>query len=139
MAVIGLLVLDSCRNKPEPCKITNKIFNSFSPDSKEYKDELAKQLETVDKSKLTFWIDSYWQKVRKDVPVQEYMQVHINGKDLCADMVLTIKDSKKGIEEVLEKKLMGYSNAELEDLKYEVVRDSSGTQFIFKEVSAVSL
>jgi hypothetical protein len=58
LTIFGLLIFMTGCDRPE-CKNTNAIFDKFSPDTKEYKDELVKQLATVDKSKLTFWIDGY--------------------------------------------------------------------------------
>ena len=114
------------------CKITNTIFVKYSPNAKEYKNELVKQLATVDKSKLTYWMDTY----------QEYndaklINVHIQGDGLCAKIVLTINGSDKGIEGIVKNKGMGYRGAELEDLKFNIKQDSTSTEFVFQEISGI--
>ncbi|MBK6963176.1 MAG: hypothetical protein IPH20_04360 [Bacteroidales bacterium] len=45
-------------DRPE-CKNTNQIFDNYSPESNEYKTELAKQLDRIDNSKLTYWFNEY--------------------------------------------------------------------------------
>jgi len=41
------------------CNNTNSIFDKYSPETKIYKDELVKQLSNIDKSRLSYWMDSY--------------------------------------------------------------------------------
>lgn len=66
-----------------------------------------------------------------------FMTTHIQGDGLCANMVLLLKDSKNGIEDIVERKGMGYQGAELKDLKYDIIQSSIDTEFVFQEVSAV--
>ncbi len=113
------------------CKNTNPIFDKYSPDTKEYKDELVKQLATVDMSRLTYWMDIY----REDDSVQKYIQAHVQGDGLCAKIVLVVKGSVKGIEGILRTKGMGYRGAGLKGLKFDIKQNSTSTEFIFQEVS----
>jgi len=115
------------------CKNTNTIFDKYSPDTKEYKDELVKQLANVDKSKLTYWMDTYQEDNNS-----EYIHAHIQGDGLCAKIVLTVNGSDKSIEGILKNKGMGYGGAELEDLKFEVKQDSTSTEFVFQEISGIA-
>lgn len=114
------------------CENTNTIFDKYSPDAKEYKDELVKQLATVDKSKLTYWLDTYQEK--NDAKL---INVHIQGDGLCAKIVLTIIGSDKGIDGIIKNKGMGYRGAELEDLKFDIKQDSTSTEFVFQEISGI--
>lgn len=114
------------------CKNTNSIFDKYAPNENEYKAELVKQLAKTDKSKLAYWMDTYREKNNT-----KYLEVYIQGDGLCAKMELTVNDSEKGIEGILEKKGGGYCGAELEDLKFDIEQDSTSTKFIFKEISGI--
>ena len=114
------------------CKNTNTIFDKYSPNAKEFIDELVKQLATVDKSKLTYWMDTYQEN--NDAKL---INVHIQGYGLCAKIVLTINSSDKGIEGIVKNKGMDYRGAELEDLKFNIKQDSTSTEFIFQEISGI--
>ncbi len=131
LTIFGLLIFMTGCDRPE-CKNTNAIFDKFSPDTKEYKDELVKQLATVDKSKLTFWIDGY-----KEENNSKYILANIQTEGLCAKIFLSVKDSKKGIEGVIDKKGVSYIGAELEDLKFDIKQDSTTTEFVFQEISGI--
>ena len=114
------------------CENTNPIFNKYSPDTKEYKDELVKQLNKVDKSKLTYWMDTY-----QEINDSRYISVYTQGDSLCAKIILKIDSSENGIERILEKKGMSYCGAELEDLKFDIKKDSISTEFVFQEISGI--
>lgn len=131
LTVFCLLTFIASCDRPV-CKNTNPIFDKYSPDAKEYKDELAKQLTTVDRSKLTYWMDTYQEN--NDAKL---INVHIQGDGLCAKIVLTINDSDKGIEGIIKTKGMGYRGAELEDLKFDIKQDSTSTEFVFQEISGI--
>jgi len=131
LTISGLLFLVASCDRRE-CKNTNLIFDKFSPDTKEYKEELVKQLAKVDKSKLTYWMDTY-----QEGDSSQYIYAHIQGDGLCAKVVLIINDSEKGIEGLLKNKGMGYSGAELKDLKFNIKQDSTSTELIFQEISGI--
>jgi hypothetical protein len=114
------------------CKNTNPIFDKYLPVRKEYKDELIKKLEKIERTKLTYWMDNY-QKIGNS----QFIYANIQGDGLCAKIVLKIESSKKGIEGILKNKGNGYIGAELENLKFEIKKDSTSTEFIFKEISGI--
>lgn len=126
-----LLFMAGC-DRP-PCTNTNPVFDRFSPGAKEYKDELVKQLAAVDKSKLTYWINAY-----EEDNGSEYLLANIQGDGLCAKILLSVKDSQKGIEGVLKRKGDSYIGAQLEDLKFSIAQDSVNTEFIFQEISGIA-
>jgi len=113
------------------CKNTNIIFDKYSPDTKEYKDELVKQLAKVDKSKLRYWMDTYQEHNNS-----KYFTAHIQGDGLCAKIYFTIV-SNKGIERLLKNKGMGYRGAELTDLKFDIKQDSTSTEFLFQQAGGI--
>ena len=114
------------------CNNENPIFDTYSPNEKEYKDELAKQLAKVDKAQLTYWLDTY-----KEDGSTKYISAHVQGEKLCAQIVLTINGSEKGIEGILRNKGKGYTGAELKNLKFNLNQDSEGTEFVFQEISSI--
>ncbi len=114
------------------CKNTNSIFEKYSPETKEYKDELINQLAKVDKSKLTYWMDTYQENNNS-----QYVHAQIQGDGLCAKIVLTLNGVNKGIEGIIKSKGMGYRGAELEDLKFDIKQDSTTTEFVFQEISGI--
>ena len=131
LTIFGLAILAGGCDRPV-CKNTNPIFDKYAPDAREYKDELAKQLATIDRSKLTYWMDTYQEN--NDAKL---INVHIQGDGLCAKIVLTINDSDKGIEGIVKNKGMGYRGAELEDLKFDIKQDGTSTAFVFQEISGI--
>lgn len=130
IGLCGLTLILSC-DKPV-CENTNPVFDQYAPHSKEYKDELARQLKLVDNSKLSYWMGIYVEKNNL-----RYIYADIQGDGLCAVIVSTVKDSQEGIEGILKAKGMGYRGAELRDLKFDLLQDSSGTEFIFKSVDSI--
>ena len=96
------------------------------------------QLDKADKAKLVYTLNAHWKKFENEEIASEYFLVHVTGEDLCADMVLDIKDSRKGIEDVLQKSMLGYKGAELEGLQYDVIRDNNKTIFVFREVIGIN-
>lgn len=131
LALFGVILFATGCDRPV-CKNTNPVFDKYSPDTKAYKDELVKQLATVDRSKLSYWMDTY----RRDGKSQQIL-AHIQGAGLCAKILLTIEGSEKGIEDLLAKKGKSYSGAGLRDLEFDIKQDDTSTVFIFKEVSGI--
>jgi hypothetical protein len=129
-AFIFLIFNISC-DKPY-YKNRNMIFDKFAPETKEYKDELIKQLEKADKTKLTYWLESY-----NENDTSQSINVKIQGDSLCALIVLKITSSKKGIEGIIKNKGKGYIGAELINLKFEMEKDNTLTEFIFEEISEI--
>ncbi len=125
-----LIFIVSC-DKPE-CKNTNFIFDKFNPNTKEYKDELIKQIEKVDKTKLTYWMKSYHENDN-----YQFINVNVQGDSLCAEIVLKITSSKIGIERILKNKGKGYIGAKLKNLKFKIQKDCVSTEFIFEEISEI--
>ena len=119
--VVGILSCD----QPE-CTNNNPIFEENQPDSKIYKDELAKQLKSTDPEKLRYWLQKYEKKKG-----QEYLYFYIQGDGLCATIVLTTEQWNK-LERVKDKKGISYRGAEFTKLIYEIRQDSVHTEFIYK-------
>ncbi len=125
-----IIFIASCVRKT--CENTNPIFAQMPPEDKEYKDELIKQFDKIDKEKLKFTLEDYYR-----VSNRECICVNVQGEGLCAKIVLEIGKSKKGIENILENKGKGYIGAEFKDLKFDIKKDSTETKFVFKEISGI--
>jgi hypothetical protein len=108
------------------CENRNPTFENNSPNSKAYKDELIKQLNNIDKTKLTYWLQKYDEQNGK-----ESLYFNIQDDGLCAILHLTINDWNK-LEDVRERKGIGRRGAEFTNLKFEIIKDSVSTEFIYK-------
>ena len=113
------------------CKNTNPIFDEYQPESKEYKLELMKQLETVDKSNLRYWLKEYTE-------YENEVQLHFNiqSKELCAVLVLDVEQWNK-LEGLQKTKGKGYFNSEFINLQFEIESDSLNPKFIYKDFAKI--
>ncbi len=131
LTIFGLLVLTAGCDRPV-CENTNPIFEQFSPDEKEYKNELVKQLSNFNKSEVSYWMDSY----QENNGTQSIL-VKVQGDGLCAKILFVIDDSDKGIEEILKNKGKGYHGAELENVRFDVKKEGESYEFMFKGISGI--
>lgn len=104
----------------------NQVFENYLPETKEYKDELAKQLDTIDKSKLTYYFDSY-----EKIDGKDYLHVTIEGKNLKANTLLLVKNWDIALQPIKEFKGKGYGGAELVNLKFDIQQTPENTEFIY--------
>lgn len=61
--ILSSLSLISC-DRPK-CKNKNPVFETNEPNSKKYKDELVNQLNRINQSELTYWLQSMMIKMEK--------------------------------------------------------------------------
>lgn len=122
----GLAVAFIACDRPE-CKNTNPIFDNYSPESNEYKTELAKQLDRIDNSKLTYWFNEY-----VETNGQEILFFNIQGDGLCAIIVLNVEQWGK-LEELRQMKGKTYRGAEFVRLKFDTQQDSTNVRFIYRD------
>jgi hypothetical protein len=123
LSILSSLCFVSC-DRPE-CVTDNSIFIDNEPNTKIYKDELVKQLNTVDQTKLTYWLQKY-----DEQDDEESLYFYIQGDGLCAILHLTMNHWDK-LESVREKKGIGRRGAEFRNLKFDIVQDSLSTTFIY--------
>jgi len=121
--VLSTIYLVSC-DRPK-CNNENPIFENYEPNSEKYKDELARQLGTIDQKELTYWLQKY-EKENKN----ESLYFHIQGEGLCAILHLSMNHWDK-MENIREKKGVGRRGAEFTNLKFDIVQDSLSTKFIY--------
>jgi len=113
------------------CTNTNPVFDQYSPESKEYKTELAKLLATSDPKTLTFWFSEY-----KSIGGKEFLYFRVKGKDLCALIPMQNSDWKR-LEDLRQKQGKGYRGAEFTNLKFDIVQDSTGLVFEFRNYGEI--
>lgn len=126
MLFLLLTSLLSC-DRPR-CANTNLIFDNFSIESKEYRDELAKQVSAIGEDNLTYWFDDYAQKDN-----QEFIVVHIQGSHLCAKAWVLVEEWS-GLSDIRKTKGLGYHGAQLVDFQMDILESPTGPDFIFRDV-----
>src|SRR5687767_10395054 len=124
-----LILMFSC-DRPE-CKNSNPVFDAYAPDTKEYKDELVRHLQKVDNKDLSYWLDKYESRNKKD-----YILVYIQGEELCAKGSILVNDWKK-LEGIKRTQGKGYEGAELKGLKIDIEKNSLHTELILKDIDHV--
>ncbi len=126
---LAVFIFASSCDRPE-CKNTNTTFNKFMPDTKEYKIELARQMESIGTENLSYWFDRYL--IKGD---EEFIVIHIQGDELCAIGEIQVDDWGK--ISGMRRQTNGYRGAELKGLKFETKKDSTGTNFIYRDIDRV--
>ena len=131
LIVLSLLTFIVSCDRPE-CNNTNPVFDNYAPEAKEYKKELAKQLKSIDQSKLSYWFDKYAEEGNT-----QFLYVDIHGDNLCATGILTVKNVQNKIDGIIKKKGLGYSGAQLKDVRFEIIQDSIKSELVFLDLGAV--
>lgn len=125
----AILVFSACSS--ETCSSDNPIFTSNTPESEAYKAELARLLREKGPNSMTYRIGGY--AVRSG---QEYLQVNIQGHELCAIAEMSVSDWQK-MPKVRENKGIGYRGARLAGLQFDIASDSAGTRFVFRDLDRI--
>jgi len=128
-SVFFTLCLISCDWERPVCKNTNPIFDEYQPVSKEYKLELIQQLSIVNKSELTYWFKEY-----TEYENEEQLHFYIQGKELCAVLVLDVEQWNK-LEQLRKNKGLGYKGLRFIKLQFEIKQDTLNPKFIYKDFS----
>jgi len=126
---IFIIFLMSC-NRPE-CENKNSIFNTNEVESNEYKKELIKEIQRVEKEGVTYWLKSYVEKNGN-----EYILVNIQGNGLCAEGLLKV-NNWTNIEGIRKAKGKSYIGAELRDLTFDIKYSENNIEFIYKNVAKI--
>ena len=127
--LIFTFILISCdRSK---CKNTNPIFDSNSLESNVYKKELIKEIDRIGKENLTYWLSDY-----SEQNGQEYIIVHIQGKELCAKGLIHVTDWKK-MKGIKNTKGKGYRGAQLKNFDFNIIFEGKSIAFEFKSLEKI--
>lgn len=114
------------------CTNTNPIFDKYTPESSEYREELVKQVERHGKDNIDYWIDGYVAAGNK-----EYMRVYMQNDKLCAKALLEITGNEN-LENFRRVKGVSYNGAGLKGLHYQIEKDSNGYYFLFQDVDWIA-
>ena len=120
-------LLASCHHKHRACANTNPVFTQYSPDDREYKAELIRQLSKRDPSRIHYFIEKYLVRARKP-----FMMVEVEGDSLCAKMMLDIKNENK-MQDFKTVAGLSYTGAELIGLQYAIDSSYGSYNFLFEE------
>lgn len=124
--LIGLLsTMYSC-DRPN-CENQNPIFDKYEMNSKEYKLELWKQINTIGQNDLRYWFDKYVEEGKKD-----FMVVYIQNDDLCAKGKILVRNWEEFRGLRTTKK--GYGGAELKGLRFELEETTDHVEFVFQDM-----
>lgn len=132
VALIALWIVSACQMDAS-CP-TNEIFKKYSPDSREYKAELVRQLRNFDTEKLSYYIESFSEQNDK-----QYLLVVVNDDKLCAHITMDITHCNNDkLWWVKDKKGGGYSGAGLNHPKFRIDSADRDYKFILDDLSSIS-
>jgi uncharacterized protein YxeA len=130
VTVLVLAALAIACNKPE-CENKNPVLSQNYFDSEAYKRELARKIQTTDPGKVDYWFDMYVKR-----GLDEYIDVHVQGTDLCAEAHIKVTDWTK-LKGIRDSGGISYHGAKLTGLKFDIEQDSLHTEFIYKDIDSV--
>ncbi|MFA6082826.1 hypothetical protein [Mucilaginibacter sp.] len=109
----------------------NKIFAGFDPSSKQYKQELARQVTGKNARDMTFIFN---QLVK--IEGRDYLDISISAKDMQARGFVLVNNWAKleGLKRTWGK---GYGGAELRNLKLEIDNSTTGPTLIYKDLEKI--
>lgn len=110
------------------CQNHNKVLESHDPKSKEYRHELANQVQQRNFRKIDYSINGY-----AEISSIPYLVVNISGEDLCARGYLNIANADK-LQQFKKVKGLSYSGAGLAGLKFHIDSAGGNYNFIFDDV-----
>lgn len=127
LILLPLLMSASC-DRPE-CRNDNPVFDQNLPGSTEYNRELVKQMQLSGAKDIRYWYDS--SLIRNG---NEYMVIHVQGKNLCAVAEVLVENKEMGNE------LMngaGYRGAELKEVLIAPREDAGKEILVLKGIGSI--
>ncbi|NUO00567.1 MAG: hypothetical protein HUU01_08125 [Saprospiraceae bacterium] len=125
------MILGAASYKRSECTNTNPVFDAYAPETPEYRNELARQLRSLDPSDLNYWFDSY-----SELGGKEYINIRINGTGMCAIAQIAVSDWAK-LEGIRRTKGMGYVGARLKGLVFDISDAPSGALFNYRDLQRI--
>ena len=125
-----LLLFSSC--KTSDCNSTNSIFKKYSPESKIYKNELARLLQSQSNKYISFNLVGYIK-----IEDKEYLQVSVQGINICAQTTILVTQWDAVLQGIKQNHGQGYSGAAMVGLKYNFIDTPNGAQMVYKGVNRI--
>ena len=124
-----LFLLASCNRNS--CINNNPVFDKHEIDSKEYVEELIKQVKLIGEENLDYWFESY--KVKDD---KEYILVNIQHTDLCTKGLFLVENWKE-LEPIRKTEGKGYRGAQLKGFTFEYAHYEDQTELVFVKLDKI--
>jgi len=124
--IVWSLITVSCRPG-----IQRNIFAGMDPASKEYKQKLAREIADHEGDELSFTFNKYLNSNGND-----YIEISVDGRGIHATSLVLVKDWKK-LEGIKQTKGIGYTGAELKNLKVELINPDTNPTFVYKDVEKI--
>lgn len=105
------------------------VFDTFKPDSKEYKDKLAEKINDHPDD-VVYYLKNYHL-----IDHNEYLEFDVQGTDFKAIGFVLVKDWKK-MSLIRKNKANGYAGAEF-SLKLDVEQNPNGAILVYKDLNYI--
>ncbi len=127
-----LLLLVAACDMPM-CRNTNPVFDTSAPNSPVYNAELARLLR-ASAGHLRYWVNDY-----AILGYDTFLILDVQGKGLCAKIWLNVNKPGDGMLDMLKaRRAIAYRGAELEGLKYRIVKDADNYRFVYRGLENIS-
>ena len=123
------IAIQSC-DRPR-CTNTNAVFDKNELNSKQYNDELVREIKKYKTQDITYWFKQYINENNK-----EYILVNIQNDSLCAVGKFKVVSWDK-LEGVKQTKGVGYIGAQLKGFNFVVEKDSLKTELVYKNIDKI--
>lgn len=130
ISIAILILFGSC--KSNDCFNRNEVFAKYNPSTKIYKNELAKQIRLLNPDQISYYLEGY--KKTKD---KEYINVNIQAEGLCATCSVLVKQWDNTVKNIQQTRAMGYYGAQLNNLQFDFIEDSTGVQLVYKSIESI--
>lgn len=126
---IAAMLFAACN--PAECVNTNPVFDQYSPDDKEYKEELARVVGLCHKDSIAAWVQAYTARRGR-----EYMYVNMIGRSVCATAILDITGNDE-LEDFRRVKGKSYRGALLPHIRYHIEYTNNIPDFVLDKVGEI--
>jgi ABC-type phosphate transport system substrate-binding protein len=122
------VILAACNQVKE--NQSDSVFVQFSPNQKEYKNELAKKIK-ANPQEFTYTLLGYTEQNGK-----EYINVQINGNDFVASGLVLVGNWSK-MQGIKKTKVVSYVGAGLKGLQIDVVEHAAGANLVYSDLDKI--
>lgn len=128
ITIIISLLFTACQNRK--CNNNNPLFDKYTSQSEQYKNELAEVITTYDD--LKYYLDSY-----DEINGNNYLNVSVQSNKVCAKAAIWIRNKDSKLDGIIKNKGNGYSGAELKSLQIGIAPHTKKIQFVYNGLDKV--